>query len=114
MIDVGSPVTDPHGRAPRAGFEARAPRTAAEFAAYYNESGIALSNRKDMERYRDEFVGKPDRVLEYKTSAKAEHAKTAHPKSPYITSIPMQCRALIVRRLQIIKGGIALQAIQLG
>ena len=65
-----------------------------------------------MERYKDEFVGKPDRVLHYKTSSKAEHAKTAHPKSPFITSIPMQCRALIVRRIQIIRGGIALQAIQ--
>ncbi len=48
----------------------------------------------------------------YKSSARSEHAKTAHPKSPYIISIPMQIRALMIRRAQILKGGIVAQVIQ--
>lgn len=106
-------VTDPHGRIVRAGFEGRVPRTADEFAEYYNRSDYARWNREDIAAYKREFVGNPQRVSLYKDSARAEHAKTAHPKSAYITSIPMQARALMVRRAQILKGGIAIQVVQL-
>lgn len=107
-------VTDPHGRTVRAGFEARAPRTAAEFAAHFAQSALARANLEDVAAYKREFVGNTQRLSMYKDSVRAEHAKTAHPKSAYITSIPMQARALFVRRAQILKGGIALQAVQLG
>ena len=106
-------ITDPNGRTVRPGFEGRAPRTAAEFAAYYDKSDFAQHNREDIEAYKRESVGNPQRVSMYKDSARGEHAKTAHPKSPYIISIPMQARALMVRRAQILKGGMALQIVQL-
>ncbi|CDO77419.1 hypothetical protein BN946_scf184857.g26 [Trametes cinnabarina] len=106
-------VTDPNGRIVRKGYESRVPRTADEFVEYFRRSEISRANEEDIASYRDEFVGKPERVTAYKASAKAEHAKHAHKKSPYIVSIPMQARALMRRRMQIILGGMAAQVIQL-
>lgn len=106
-------MTDPNGRIVRPGFEHSAPRTAAEFVEYYNRSQFAQRNREDIASYKQESVGNEQRISMYKDSARAEHAKTAPPKSPYIISIPMQARALMVRRAQILKGGMAIQIVQL-
>ncbi|RDX52640.1 pleiotropic drug resistance ABC transporter [Lentinus brumalis] len=106
-------VTDPNGRIVREGYENRVPRTATEFVEYYRKSEIYRANKEDMAAYHDQFVGKPERVTHYKQSVKAEHAKHTNKKSPYIVSIPMQARALMRRRVQIILGGIAAQVIQL-
>ncbi|KAI0698983.1 pleiotropic drug resistance ABC transporter [Cerioporus squamosus] len=106
-------ITDPNGRIVREGYENRVPRTAAEFVEYYRRSEIYHANREDMATYHEQFVGKPERVTHYKQSVKAEHAKHTNKKSPYIVSIPMQARALMRRRVQIIRGGIAAQVIQL-
>lgn len=118
LMDTNSAVRrqspTPNARVVRAGYKSRAPRTAAEFAAYYNSSSAAQLNREDMERYRAKYVSNPERMSAYRESVKAEHAKTAPHDSPFIISIPMQLRAVIVRRVQILKGGIALQVIQLG
>ncbi|KAH9945220.1 pleiotropic drug resistance ABC transporter [Epithele typhae] len=105
-------VTDPNGRTVRAGFENRVPRTASEFAAHWARSELAQLNREEMESYREQFVGKPDRVMNYKQSSKAEHAKRANPKSPYIVTIGMQASALMRRRVQIIRGNMTAQVIQ--
>ena len=105
-------VTDPNGRTVRSGYESRVPRTPSEFVEYYNNSDVAQMNMDDVESYRNEYVDKPDLRASYKHSAKAEHASTAHRKSPFLISIPMQVRALMVRRAQILKGGIMNQIIQ--
>jgi ATP-binding cassette, subfamily G (WHITE), member 2, SNQ2 len=105
-------VTDPNGRILRSGFESRAPRNAIEFAEHFNRSMIAQENLEDINAYKKEFVGNSDRQLMYKDSVKADHATTARPRSPYIISIPMQARALMIRRAQILKGGITLQVVQ--
>ena len=106
-------VTDPNGRIVRQGYEQRVPRTAAEFADYFRRSEFARLNAEDVDAYRAEFVGKPERVAHYKSSVKLERANHTRSSSPYIVSIPMQARALMLRRLQIIRGGIAAQVIQL-
>ena len=106
-------MTDPNGRIVREGYENRVPRTAAEFVEYYRRSEIYRLNREDMSAYHDQFVGKPERVHHYRQSVKDEHAKHSNKKSPYIVSIPMQASALMRRRVQIIRGGIAAQVIQL-
>lgn len=106
-------VTDPNGRIVRSGFENRAPRTAIDFAETYKESDIARLNREDMEAYRMEFVGKEHRVSLYKESAAAAMAKHTRSGSSFITSVPMQARALMIRRAQILKGGYAAQVIHL-
>ncbi|OBZ73442.1 Multidrug resistance protein CDR2 [Grifola frondosa] len=107
-------VTDPNGRAVRPGYEARAPRTAGEFADYLLKSELGQINRDDMNSYDEEFASKPTRASAYKESALAEHARHTNPKSPYIISISMQARALMTRRMQIIKGVMAPQIIRTG
>ncbi|KAI0767296.1 pleiotropic drug resistance ABC transporter [Fomes fomentarius] len=106
-------VTDPNGRIVRQGYENRVPRTAAEFVEYFRKSEIARATYEDIEAYRAEFVGKPERESHYKQSVKDEHARHSSKKSPYIVSVSMQARALMRRRVQIIRGGIAAQVIQL-
>ncbi|KAL6303777.1 pleiotropic drug resistance ABC transporter [Sparassis latifolia] len=105
-------ITDPNGRNVRPGYEQRVPRTASEFAAYFSQSELGQLNRADIESYCDEFVGKPQRVSEYKASALAEHSKSLGSRSSFITSIPMQVRALVVRRTQIVKGAAGTQVIR--
>ena len=102
-------VTDPNARTAREGYEGRVPRTADEFAEYYRKSNIWQINQRDMGAYLSEFVGKPKRASAYQESAWAEHATTSSKKSAYITSIPMQTRAVMVRRLQILRGSMAAQ-----
>ncbi|KAH9941401.1 pleiotropic drug resistance ABC transporter [Amylocystis lapponica] len=104
-------VTDPLGRIVRSGFNARVPRTAIEFADVFKQSPIAQENRNDMEMYTAEVTGMPKRAEEYRTAAHAEHAKRTRKTSPYITSIAMQARALMRRRVQVIQGAAAAQVI---
>ncbi|KZT66729.1 hypothetical protein DAEQUDRAFT_714433 [Daedalea quercina L-15889] len=106
-------TTDPNGRIPRADYHGLPPpRTADEFATYFKNSETGRLNREDMQRYRDELSGMKDKKQMYRLSYFAERAKTMHSKSPYIISIPMQIRALMLRRWQIIQGSVATQAIQ--
>ncbi|EMD36973.1 hypothetical protein CERSUDRAFT_114880 [Gelatoporia subvermispora B] len=105
-------VTDPKGRILRSGFESRAPRNAIEFAEHFQHSELAERNREDMAAYRSEFVDTPKRASMYVESAQAEHARYTRTGSPYIISIPMQVRALMLRRVQIIRGAKAAQIIQ--
>lgn len=106
-------VTDPLGRIQRPHFSA-VPRTPAEFAQHFRTSPMGAANEDDMDAYRAEFVGKPDRVNLYVESAQAEHAKHTRLQSPYTISIPMQIRAVMVRRLQILYGNRTAQFLQLG
>ena len=100
-------VTDPNARIAREGFENSVPRTPGEFAKHYHESKVWQMNQEDMAAYFRESVGKPQRASDYMESARAEHATTSNKKSPYVISIPMQTRAVIIRRLQILKGSLA-------
>ncbi|RDB27068.1 Brefeldin A resistance protein [Hypsizygus marmoreus] len=96
-------VTDPNGRTPRAGVS-NIPRNADEFASYFLRSPIAQVNREDMSEYKDQAVGIPDRAHAYKQSVRAEQASHTRKKSPYTISIPMQARAVMKRRVQILMG----------
>ncbi|KZS99630.1 P-loop containing nucleoside triphosphate hydrolase protein [Laetiporus sulphureus 93-53] len=100
-------ITDPNGRIVRNGYESRVPRTADE------ESEFGQMNRGYMASYREEVHSQPDRANRYKQSSKAERARTTSKKSPYIISIPTQARALMLGRVQIIKGAVAAQVVQL-
>ena len=64
-----------------------------------------------MDDYSKEFVGHPERALAYKQSATEEHATTQRRGSPYTISIPMQARAVMLRRLQILRGNFTTQLI---
>ncbi|KAG6888337.1 hypothetical protein C0995_009084 [Termitomyces sp. Mi166 len=99
-------VTDPNGRIPRAdlGHNAAVPRTADEFAAFFLKSDAAKENRRDMEMYKDAFIGDQERKKAYGQSVRAEQAKRIPERSPYTISIPMQARAVMRRRVQILWG----------
>ncbi|KAF8497411.1 ABC-2 type transporter-domain-containing protein [Russula emetica] len=100
-------VTDPTARIVRDDYKGRVPQTPAEFASAFLASGAAIENRMDMDSYRNEFVGKPERALAYQQSVYAEHATTARKGSSFTISIPMQTRAVMLRRLQILRGNLA-------
>lgn len=105
-------VTDPKGRTVRPGFTTPLPRNAAEFEAHFQKSDIRQQNKEDMAAYRKEFVGQRDRVLAYRQSALAEHAHHTLSKSSYTISIPMQVRAVMTRRVQILKGNWGTEMLQ--
>ncbi|KAF5379148.1 hypothetical protein D9615_006042 [Tricholomella constricta] len=96
-------VTDPRGRISRPGV-LTLPRTADEFAEHFKRSPLGAANREDRELYMSQFVGKPKRASAYIESAQAEQAKHVRRASPYMTSIPMQARAVMLRRVQILRG----------
>jgi ATP-binding cassette, subfamily G (WHITE), member 2, SNQ2 len=105
-------VTDPSARIIRKGWEGRTPRTAAEFAETFLQSPVAKDNRKEMEAYEVEFVKPQERRRQYQQSAVAEHAKTQRKRSAYTVSIPMQARAVMLRRIQILRGNRAAEVVK--
>jgi len=97
-------VTNPEGRIIRPGFEGKVPKTSQEMANAFLSSALGQANRDAIEDYRRRNVGNTERMDAYRQSVVMEHAKTAPKSNPYIISIPMQARAVMVRRVQIIKG----------
>jgi ATP-binding cassette subfamily G (WHITE) protein 2 (SNQ2) len=106
-------VTNPAGRKIRDGFEGKVPHSPQEMAAAFLASPFGQANRDAMEHYRRQYVGNTERKDAYRQSVFMEHAKTAPKSNSYIISIPMQIRAVMVRRLQIIKGNRTTVAVQL-
>ncbi|KAG1888173.1 ABC-2 type transporter-domain-containing protein [Suillus subluteus] len=106
-------VTDPIGRKIRSGFKGTVPRTAEEMAAHFRASQLGHLNRQAIDEYRALHVGKPDRKAAYRLSAVMEHSDHAPKNNSYTISIPMQVRAVMVRRMQIIKGDLSAQVVQL-
>jgi ATP-binding cassette subfamily G (WHITE) protein 2 (SNQ2) len=80
------------------------PRTASDFEKYFRESEAGRVNR-------EEFMGRSE-IVAYKDNALAEHARHVRKEGPYMVSIPMQVRAVMVRRVQIMKGDFTVQGIQ--
>jgi hypothetical protein len=106
-------VTNPLARMVREDLKGPVPHTAAEFASAFLASGASVANRIDIDAYLREFVDHPDRAHAYRQSAMEEHATTQPKGSPYTISIPMQARAVMLRRLQILRGHISLLLISL-
>ncbi|KAF8965800.1 ABC-2 type transporter-domain-containing protein [Flammula alnicola] len=86
-------------------------QTALEFEEYYRNSEVCKVNKADVASYKHDTVDKHERVLAYKQSAKEEHAQHTRYKSPYLISIPMQIRIVMLRRAQIMKGNFTAQAL---
>lgn len=97
-------VTDPNGRTRRANHIGPIPSTADEFAAYFLKSSLGSANSQDIQDYKREFVGKPDKANDFMHSAREERARYTNVKSPYTVSMPMQARAVMKRRVQIMFG----------
>ncbi|KLO14358.1 hypothetical protein SCHPADRAFT_826595 [Schizopora paradoxa] len=129
-------VTDPNGRSPRPGFEHRVPRSADEFAEWFRQTPLSLANRGEIFTYltemghdiprslletnqrsarssRSTYVEKARITSAYVESARAEHARHTLERSSYTISVPMQVRAVIQRRIQIMKGSWLTLAVQI-
>lgn len=98
-------ITDPCCRMKRSP-GARIPRTAAEFAAHFQISALAQANRYNIQSYRNKCIGKGKRT---RANVSTKHLR---PKSPYMISIPMQAKAVIIRRIQILWGMKADKAVE--
>ena len=57
-----------------------------------------------MLQYQAEFVGNQTRLAQYRQSSHMEHSKNTRKDSPYLISVWMQARALMVRRWEILSG----------
>ncbi|KAF5334859.1 hypothetical protein D9758_014292 [Tetrapyrgos nigripes] len=107
-------VTDPNGRIPRSPSSVipieehipPAPRTAAEFAAYFQNSRFAELNRNEIEAYKKEFVNsEPSKIRGvYQQSAQIEHVRMSRKESPYLVSLSLQAKEVMMRRLQMARG----------
>jgi len=106
-------VTDPSARSLRSGFENQAPRTAVEFASHFMRSRHGVANREDMQAYRELYVGNKERKQAYMESAEAERPPWGGKSSPYTVSVPVQLRALVARRAQILRATLVLEAANL-
>ncbi|KAJ6512945.1 pleiotropic drug resistance ABC transporter [Mycena sanguinolenta] len=104
-------VTDSVGRIVRPGLtpaEDRArPRTSTDLAKHFLASSAMAENVDDITDYVEECSATQDRALKYQRSAEAEHARGTRRASAFMTSLAMQTRALILRRVQIILGFMA-------
>lgn len=83
-------------------------------AAFFKASRLGQLNRSSADSYRDLYVNKPELKKAYRLSAVGEHARHAPKSHAYTISVPMQVRAVMRRRWQILKGDWATQAVQLG
>ena len=102
--------TDPSGRTQRPGLPpGLIPRTAAEFAAHFQRSHYSWANKEEINDYRAEFVDRQERAEQFIENARADHAKSARPTSPYLASVSMQVQAVMARRLKILRGSVGSQ-----
>ncbi|KZT26064.1 hypothetical protein NEOLEDRAFT_1063724 [Neolentinus lepideus HHB14362 ss-1] len=106
-------VTDPKGRTLRSDNVLPVPHTSAEFAAYFKASSFGQENASNVAQYRSQFVESPERAEAYRSSARAERAQHMPKTSPYTISLPMQTRAVMLRRVEILKGNMGAQIIQI-
>jgi len=90
VADFLMATTDPCSRTERSP-GVPIPRTATDFAYHFQKSSLAQTNRYNIQSYRNRYV---------------ESVNTKHPRwrSPYMISIPMQARAVLIRRIQILWG----------
>ena len=106
-------VTNSFARIPRVGFENQAPRNAVEFADRFLKSSAGFDNRADMDSYKQDFVDNKERSISYAGSAQAERSPAQCKGSPYTMSIFKQGAGLVSRRMQIVRGNWAQEAVQI-
>ena len=112
--------------------------TANDFAAHFRKSPLGEANRADVESYIKEFVRNPTRASAYIERARAKgvmHLRRARCEidwsgllfgeivnliafpllyfSPYTISLTMQARAVMLRRVQILRGNILYTVMQI-
>jgi ATP-binding cassette subfamily G (WHITE) protein 2 (SNQ2) len=82
-------------------------------AAHFHASQLGHLNRQAIEEYRVFYVDNPGCKASYRQSALMEYSRHAPKNNSYTISITMQLRAVMILRVQIIKGDFTAQAVQL-
>lgn len=113
-INYRCAVTDPKSRVIRPGLQGMVPRTAEEMVSYFAKSTYGQLNRTSIDSYYKRCVNKPEFKVAYDANATSEHARQAPHGQSYVLSIPMQVRAVMGRRWQILKGDRVTQIAQIG
>jgi ATP-binding cassette subfamily G (WHITE) protein 2 (SNQ2) len=90
----------------RQGLICSPPTTADEFAAYFRKSELGLHNSAEVEVFRAQRATDMNLARTYEASVRAERS-TRSKGGAYTLSIIAQVRAVMVRRVQIIKGNVA-------
>ncbi|TDL19014.1 hypothetical protein BD410DRAFT_752633 [Rickenella mellea] len=106
-------VTDPNGRTTSPTHPFPIPRTAIEFETAFQSSIHSQLNKSEMMAYWHELVGRPDLVDNFNKSISAEKAKRATRRGPYTVNTSMQLKAVMLRRLQILRGNPGVPIVQL-
>ena len=106
-------ATDPNARVIRPGLIGTVPHTADDMTSYFKGSGLGELNRTSIDSYHKLYVNNPGLKIAYEASVTSEHARHAPNSQSYTLSIPMQVRAVMRRRWQILKGDRVTQVAQL-
>ncbi|KAG1821596.1 pleiotropic drug resistance ABC transporter [Suillus subaureus] len=94
-------VTNANGRKIRPGYESFVPRTSEDLASRFMVSDLGRQNQKTIEMRCEQFIGNRKHKQTYLSSIAAERAPRS---TAYMTSIPQQVKAVMMRRLQVIVG----------
>lgn len=106
--DFLTAVTSPSERRVRPGFAHKVPRTAPEFAAYWEASPEFQRLQAEIEGFNADFPVNGDSVAQFRSSRAAEQAKHTRAKSPYNLSFPMQVSLCTKRGFQRLSGDLEL------
>ncbi|KIY72686.1 pleiotropic drug resistance ABC transporter [Cylindrobasidium torrendii FP15055 ss-10] len=99
--DFLTAVTDPLARIPRSG-HLNPPRTAVEFSKHFKASPEGHQNAQSVQDYFAAHT--QDHADNFKQSARAEKSTLIGKSTPYTLSLASQARAVIIRRVQIVRG----------
>ena len=106
--DFLTSLTSPSERIVRPGFEHKVPRTAEEFAAYWEASSEFNNLMGEIAVFNINFpLGGPS-MKDFRASRQAEQASHTRTKSPYNLSFPMQISLCTKRGFQRLRGDMEL------
>ncbi|KAL4737919.1 ABC-2 type transporter-domain-containing protein [Aspergillus similis] len=102
--DFLTSLTSPQERRVRQGYEDKVPRTAAEFAARWQESKLRKSLLQEIALFEQQYPRGGPSVDEFRLARQTEKSSMMTPKSPYTISIPQQIALCVQRGIQCIDG----------
>ncbi|CAK7235581.1 hypothetical protein SBRCBS47491_009341 [Sporothrix bragantina] len=98
--DFLTAITNPGERRPRAGMEAKVPRTSAEFAERWANSPERQAVLREIEEHTTEYPQGGESARAFHENHKAQQSRHTRPESSYLLSMSMQVRLCLRRAFQ--------------
>ncbi|CAK7562606.1 MAG: hypothetical protein SEPTF4163_000454 [Sporothrix epigloea] len=98
--DFLTAITNPSERRPRAGMEAKVPRTSAEFAERWAASPERQAVLRQIAEHAETYPEGGDTARAFYNSHKDQQARHTRPESSYLLSVSMQVRLCLRRAFQ--------------